>query len=77
MMFGLGFTEIIVIVVAALIFIRPKDIPRVLAKLGRLYGQATRQVTEIRRLVADFEGEIHRATDFENLQEETDPEEPL
>ncbi len=38
-MFGLGGAELVVVLILALIFIGPKDLPRVAAQLGKLYRQ--------------------------------------
>lgn len=38
-MFGLGFWEIVVILLVAVVFIRPQDLPKVARKMGRYYGK--------------------------------------
>ena len=38
-MFGLGFIEILVIFLAVIVFVNPKDLPAFFRKLGRVYGQ--------------------------------------
>lgn len=38
-MFGLGGAELIVVVLLAVLFIGPKDLPRVARQLGRFFGQ--------------------------------------
>ena len=76
-MFGLGFIEIVMIAVVALVFIRPKDIPRLLSKLGRMYGQATRQMSEVKKLMADFEYEVGRAGEADKRRDNEDLEKPL
>jgi Sec-independent protein translocase protein TatA len=40
-MFGLDFTEILVIVVVALIFLKPEDLPKVFRRIGGFYAQIT------------------------------------
>jgi sec-independent protein translocase protein TatB len=40
-MFGLDFTEILVIVVVALIFLKPEDLPKVFRRLGQFYARIT------------------------------------
>jgi len=42
--FGLGFVEILIIFLVAIIFINPKDLPKVFRRLGRL----VRQLRDIR-----------------------------
>jgi len=39
-MFGIGLSELVVILCVAIVFIRPKDLPRLLRRLGRLYARA-------------------------------------
>jgi len=38
-MFGLGGGELIIVLLLALVFLGPKEIPRVATQLGRLYRQ--------------------------------------
>ena len=47
-MFGLGLGEIIVIVIALVVFVRPKDLPRLARRLGRAYGQLRAQLSDFR-----------------------------
>jgi sec-independent protein translocase protein TatB len=54
-MFGLGFGEIILLVMIALVVIGPKQLPQVARILGRFIG-------EFKRTVGDFSDEIHRAS---------------
>lgn len=65
-MFGLGFIEIGAICIVALVFIRPKDLPRLLRKLGRLYRQALDQLNAVKRVVKDIENEASRGEIFPN-----------
>ena len=44
--FGIGYTELLVIAVVALIVIGPKDLPRVLRAIGRMTAGST-----LRRLI--------------------------
>ena len=38
-MFGLGFFEILIVFLVVIIFVNPRDLPRVFRRLGRLAGQ--------------------------------------
>ncbi|UCF97991.1 MAG: hypothetical protein JSV89_00290 [Spirochaetaceae bacterium] len=38
-MFGLGFFEILIILLVAIVFINPRDLPKFFRRLGRLVGQ--------------------------------------
>ena len=73
-MFGLSFTEIVVILIVALIFIKPKDIPRLFTKLGKLYGRISRQVTAARKIVTELEDEVRLAEEIESKLEIEDKE---
>lgn len=54
-MFDIGFTEIFVIAVVALIVIGPERLPRVAKTLGHLFGRMQRYVAEVK---ADVSREI-------------------
>lgn len=54
-MFDIGFSEIFVIAVVALIVIGPERLPRVAKTLGHLFGRMQRYVTEVK---ADINREI-------------------
>ena len=50
-MFGLGISEIIVIVVAALIFVGPKQLPEFIKSAGKLFVQVRRAANEVKSTV--------------------------
>ena len=52
-MFGLGVWEIALICVALLVFVRPEELPRVMRKLGTLYGRVTGSSRRIMRQFQD------------------------
>ena len=60
-MLGLGWTEMMVIGIAALIFIGPKDLPVVMNRVGKVVGQ-------IRRMGADFQREINKTTGLDEVR---------
>lgn len=60
-MLGLGWTEMLVIGVVALIFIGPKDLPVVMNRVGKLAGQ-------IRRMGNEFQREINRTTGLDEVR---------
>ncbi|MBE7731739.1 Sec-independent protein translocase protein TatB [Devosia faecipullorum] len=60
-MLGLGWTEIMVIGVVALIFIGPKDLPVVMSKVGKVVGQ-------IQRMGRDFQREINKTTGLDEVR---------
>lgn len=52
-MFGIGFTELIVIVIIALIFIGPDKLPGIATALGRAYAEFKKAGDEIKREIKD------------------------
>jgi sec-independent protein translocase protein TatB len=46
--FGFSFSELIVVVVVALVVMGPKDLPRMLRKVGRWAGQIRRMASDLR-----------------------------
>ena len=45
-MFGIGFGEILIVLLIAIIFVRPEDLPKLLRSAGRLYGQLKKLYNE-------------------------------
>lgn len=60
-MLGLGWTEMLVIGVVALIFIGPKDLPVVMNRAGKILGQ-------IRRMGSEFQREINKTTGLDEVR---------
>ena len=52
-MFGIGAAELGIIILVILIFIRPKDIPGIMRKVGALYRRANDQVREIKKAIGE------------------------
>jgi len=48
--FGIGFSEILVILLVVIVFVNPKDLPRLFRRLGRL----ARQIRDLRDGVARY-----------------------
>ena len=59
-MFGLGWTELVVIGVVALIVIGPKDLPVVMNRMGKA-------VAAIRRMGSEFQREINKSTGLDQI----------
>lgn len=57
-MFGIGIGEIVLIVVAVLIFVRPRDLPRFLRKLGMFYRKTIEQLNAAKMIVKEMENEL-------------------
>ena len=60
--FGIGYTELVVIAVAAIIVIGPKDLPRVLRALGKTMGK-------LRGMAREFQGHLDDAMREAGLDE--------
>ena len=60
--FGIGYTELVVIAVAAIIVIGPKDLPRVLRALGKTMGK-------LRGMAREFQGHLDDAMHEAGLDE--------
>ncbi|HEV7344222.1 MAG TPA: Sec-independent protein translocase protein TatB [Devosia sp.] len=60
-MLGLGWTEMLVIGVIALIVIGPKDLPVVMNRVGKIAGQ-------IRRMGSEFQREINKSTGLDEVR---------
>ena len=57
-MFGLSFAELIVIILAALIFIKPKDLPEVARFLGRSYYRCKKLWSDVKIYLKSVENEL-------------------
>jgi sec-independent protein translocase protein TatB len=79
--FGLGFVEILVILLVAIVFINPKDLPKLFRRLGRLVGQLRdirdSSVRYIRRIEREIEEEDRRdKTSEEDSEKSTEAGQP-
>lgn len=59
-MFGVGWTEMLLVGVVALVVIGPKDLPVVMNRLGKVLGT-------IRRMGSEFQREINKTTGLDQL----------
>jgi sec-independent protein translocase protein TatB len=59
-MFGISASEFLVILCVALVFIRPKDLPRMLRSLGRSYARLRAILGDLRAEKDDFLAAIDR-----------------
>ena len=64
-MFGIGFSEILLICLVMIIFIRPDDLPKALRTVGRYYGKAKKLYSEIITVKDRVLKEIDEATTLE------------
>ena len=65
-MFGIGFGEILIVLLIAIIFIRPEDLPKFLARAGRLYGQIKRMYKEVIEAKDKIIKEIDKETSLDD-----------
>jgi len=61
-MLDIGWTELLLIAVVAIVVIGPKDLPDALRTLGRM-------VTKVRRMAGDFQGQFNQAIREANLED--------
>ncbi|RKX79814.1 MAG: hypothetical protein DRP87_01645 [Spirochaetes bacterium] len=57
-MFGIGFWEIIIILILIIIFINPRDLPGIFRKIGRFYKQITGFYNDMLKIVDEMEKNI-------------------
>jgi len=57
-MFGIGFSELIIIALVIIIVIRPSDMPAFFRKLGHLYAQAKKVFKDVAAVKDDFMREM-------------------
>lgn len=82
-MFGVGMTEILVILVIALVILGPKKLPDIAKALGKGYGEFRRAFEEMKRTIdVDIKTEVEKDNllkirDFPEESEEKKPEPPL
>lgn len=66
-MFNLGFSEILLISVVALIFIGPKQLPQIARVIGRVMGEFRKATADINRSFYDVQNKAQTAfLDMEN-----------
>ncbi len=63
---GIGFSEILVIGLAALIFVGPKDLPMLMRKIGAFLGKGRRMAREFQAAFDD----IARQSELDELKKE-------
>ncbi len=67
-MFDIGWAELILIAVVAIVVVGPKDLPRLMSTIGRYVGRARAMAAEFQR---NFE-DMARETELEELKREID-----
>ena len=69
-MFDIGWTEILIIAVVAIIIVGPKDLPGMLRTLGRTMGQVRRMSNEFRRQFDDALRDAERSAGLEETRKD-------
>jgi Sec-independent protein translocase protein TatA len=72
-MFGIGLSEIILIGLILIVFIRPDDLPRFLRSAGKLYGKAKRTYNELITIKDRIIKEIDEAARLEDSPDRKPP----
>jgi sec-independent protein translocase protein TatB len=70
-MFGIGWSELAVILCVAIIFIQPRDLPKLFRKLGKLYAQVKKAYAEITATKDQFVKDIEEAAALEEEKEKS------
>jgi len=65
-MFDIGWSELLVVAVLALVFVAPKDLPRMMRTLGQLAAKARSMAREFQQSFED----MARETELEELRKE-------
>lgn len=64
-MFGFGFSEAITLCIVILVLVNPKDLPKIVRKLGNLYGSLMKQFNGAKKTYREFEKELEYCSDFD------------
>ncbi|MBN1698990.1 MAG: hypothetical protein JW881_15840 [Spirochaetales bacterium] len=59
MMFGLDIVEILFIVLIAMVFLKPEDLPKAFRRLGRFYAQMTHMKKTVVNTIKEIETETN------------------
>lgn len=66
-MFGIGISELLVILCLIIVFVRPRDLPKLFRRLGRMYAQAKDFYDQIAATRDDLINEIEMDTVSEQV----------
>ncbi len=75
-MFGIGFSELAIIALILVVFIRPDDLPAFFRKMGKIYGQVKRAYAEITNVKDQFLREMDVAAAVKEADEKASPAKP-
>ncbi len=68
-MFGFGISEIMAVLIVAIVLINPKELPMIVRKIGKIYASVMRQINGVRRTFSSFEEDVKSMTDFKEFKE--------
>ena len=57
-MFGFSFAELILVILIALIFIKPKDLPEIAHFVGKIFYRGKRMYGDLKKSLREMEGEL-------------------
>ncbi len=57
-MFGFSFAEFILVILVALIFIKPKDLPEIAHFIGKIFYRGKRLFTDVKQYLKDAEKDL-------------------
>ncbi|MGD1935255.1 MAG: Sec-independent protein translocase protein TatB [Candidatus Phaeomarinobacter sp.] len=67
-MFDIGWPELLLLMIVAVVVVGPKDLPKLMSTIGRYVGQMRRMAAEFQRGFED----LARETELEDLKKEID-----
>lgn len=57
-MFGFSFAELIIVLIAALIFVKPQDLPEIAHFFGKIFYRGKRLIKDLKQSLKEMEGEL-------------------
>ena len=75
-MFGISFSNVIIILLVIIIFIRPNDLPKFLREAGKFYGKAKKMYNEIIQVKDHIMKEIDEAAAIDESAQHESKEDP-
>jgi sec-independent protein translocase protein TatB len=74
-MFGIGFTELAIILVIALIAIGPEKLPDIMKALGKAFGEFKKATEELQKSVDDVKADADVGVELEEVLEKPEKKE--
>jgi Sec-independent protein translocase protein TatA len=70
-MFGISLPEGITVCIVVLVLLNPKDLPKIVRKLGVVYGHAMRRINGARKTYREFESELENLAELDSAGSES------